>query len=131
MSIPGGRGEVSVHELAFFFPYLSLAELFSASRFPGVFRELLGLSTRLAGSASHDESQRLAPCSMIDRGERSYALASLPPKLRSIVQLRCFRQLTFAEIGRTLNMPEPTVKTYFYRSLPLMRRALAATCHVH
>ena len=68
---------------------------------------------------------------MIDRGERSYALASLPPKLRSIVQLRCFRQLTFAEIGRTLNMLEPTVKTYFYRSLPLMRRALAATCHVH
>ncbi|HEV2583096.1 MAG TPA: sigma factor-like helix-turn-helix DNA-binding protein [Ktedonobacteraceae bacterium] len=119
--------------MAFFFPYLSLAELFSASRFPGAFRELLGLSTRLAESAYPDESQYLAPCSMIDTEERSYALASLPPKLRSIVHLRCFRQLTFAEIGRTLNMPEPTVKTYFYRSLPLTRRALAATatCHVH
>lgn len=31
------------------------------------------------------------------------AIVSLPPKFRSIVHLRCFRQLTFAEIGRTLN----------------------------
>ena len=53
------------------------------------------------------------------------AIVSLPPKLRSIVHLCCFRQLTFAEIGRTLNMPETTVKTYFYRSLPPLRRALA------
>ncbi|HEX6553545.1 MAG TPA: RNA polymerase sigma factor [Ktedonobacteraceae bacterium] len=49
---------------------------------------------------------------------------SLPPKFRSIVLLHCFRQLTFSEIGRTLNMPETTVKTYFYRSLPRLRRAL-------
>jgi RNA polymerase sigma-70 factor, ECF subfamily len=54
------------------------------------------------------------------------AIASLPPKFRSIVHLRCFRQLTFAEIGRTLNMQETTVKTSFYRSLPLLRRALAS-----
>jgi RNA polymerase sigma-70 factor (ECF subfamily) len=54
------------------------------------------------------------------------AIASLPPQLRAIVQLRCFRQLTFAEIGRTLNMPETTVKTSFYRSLPRLRRALAS-----
>src|SRR5947207_2232641 len=39
-----------------------LAELFPASHFPGAFRELLNLSTRLAGSASPDEGQRLAPC---------------------------------------------------------------------
>jgi RNA polymerase sigma-70 factor (ECF subfamily) len=54
------------------------------------------------------------------------AIASLPPKFRSIVHLRCFRQLTFAEIGRTLNMQETTVKTSFYRSLPLLRIALAS-----
>jgi RNA polymerase sigma-70 factor, ECF subfamily len=54
------------------------------------------------------------------------AIVSLPPKFRSIVHLHCFRQLTFAEIGRTLNMPEPTVKTYFYRSLLRLRRALAS-----
>ncbi len=46
--------------------------------------------------------------------------------MRSIVQLRCFGQLTFAEIGRTLNLPETTVKTSFYRSLPRLRRALAS-----
>jgi len=40
---------------------------------------------------------------------------------------RCFRQLTFSEIGHTLNMPETTVKTYFYRSLLRVRRALEST----
>ncbi len=54
------------------------------------------------------------------------AIGSLPLKFRSIVHLRYFRQLTFAEIGRTLNMQETTVKTYFYRSLPLLRRALTS-----
>jgi RNA polymerase sigma factor (sigma-70 family) len=57
------------------------------------------------------------------------AIASLPPKFRPIVQLRCFRQLSFAEIGRMLNMPENTVKTYFYRSLPRLRRALVSNVH--
>ena len=42
------------------------------------------------------------------------------------MQLRSFRQLTFAEIGRTLNLPETTVKTSFYRTLPRLRRALAS-----
>ncbi len=56
------------------------------------------------------------------------AMVSLPPQLHAIVQLRCFRQLTFAEIGRTLNLPETTVKTSFYCSLPRLRRVLA--CNV-
>jgi RNA polymerase sigma factor (sigma-70 family) len=59
-------------------------------------------------------------------GSLSAAMVSLPPQLRAIVQLRCFRQLTFAEIGRTLNLPETTVKTSFYRSLPRLRQALAS-----
>ncbi len=63
------------------------------------------------------------------RGSLHAAIVSLPPKFRSIVHLRCFRQRTFAEIGRTLNMSETTVKTYFYRSLPRLRRALASTVH--
>jgi RNA polymerase sigma factor (sigma-70 family) len=54
------------------------------------------------------------------------AIVSLPPKFRSILHLRCFRQLTFSEIGQALNMPESTVKTYFYRSLPRLRTALAS-----
>jgi len=59
-------------------------------------------------------------------GSLGATMVSLPPQLHSIVQLRCFRQLTFAGIGRTLNLPETTVKTSFYRSLPRLRRALAS-----
>jgi RNA polymerase sigma factor (sigma-70 family) len=52
------------------------------------------------------------------------AIATLPPKYRAIVLLRYTAQLTFAEIGQTLHMPEATVKTYFQRSKPLLRTAL-------
>jgi RNA polymerase sigma-70 factor, ECF subfamily len=58
------------------------------------------------------------------------AIAALPSKVRSIVRLRCFRHLPFAEIGRMLNMPQTTVKTYFYRALPCLRRALADSTHL-
>jgi RNA polymerase sigma-70 factor, ECF subfamily len=54
------------------------------------------------------------------------AIATLPPRLRPVVQLRCFRELTFAEIARLLNVPETTAKTYFYRALPRLRKMLAS-----
>ncbi len=57
------------------------------------------------------------------------AMFSLSPKCRSIVRLHCFRQLSFSEIARRLNMPENTVKTYYYRSLPRLRRALVSSVH--
>ncbi len=38
--------------------------------------------------------------------------------------------LSDAEIGRMLNMPAPTAKTYFYRALPHLRGALASSTHV-
>ena len=53
------------------------------------------------------------------------AIQSLPPRFRWVVQLRCFGHLTFSEIGRTLKMPVPTAKSYYYRALPLLRCALA------
>lgn len=53
------------------------------------------------------------------------AIASLPPKFRSVVLLRYAGQLSFSEIGKTLNMPEATAKTYFQRARPLLRAALA------
>ena len=58
------------------------------------------------------------------------ALFALPLKCRSIVHLRCFRQLSFLQIARMLNIPENTVKTYYYRSLPHLRRALLNNVHV-
>jgi DNA-directed RNA polymerase specialized sigma24 family protein len=57
------------------------------------------------------------------------AIFSLPPKFRSIVNMHCFKQLSFKEIGRMLSMPEPTVKTYYYRSLPLLRKMLSSDRH--
>jgi RNA polymerase sigma-70 factor (ECF subfamily) len=62
-------------------------------------------------------------------GSLHQAIAALPPKFRSIVLLHCFRQLTFTEIGQKLHMPASTAKTYFYRSLPHLRKALVADAH--
>ena len=52
------------------------------------------------------------------------AIDSLPTKFRLVVSLRYAGQLSFAEIGRTLQMPEATAKTYFQRAKPLLRAAL-------
>jgi RNA polymerase sigma factor (sigma-70 family) len=57
------------------------------------------------------------------------AMFALSPKSRSIVHLHCSRELSFSEIGRILEMPVPTVKAYFYRSLPRLRTALMAQEH--
>ncbi len=54
------------------------------------------------------------------------AINALPPKFRMVVTLRYAGQLSFSEIGHTLNMPEATAKTYFQRAKPLLRSALAA-----
>jgi RNA polymerase sigma factor (sigma-70 family) len=50
----------------------------------------------------------------------------LPPKFRSVVFLRYAAQLTFAEIGKALGMPEATAKTYFTRAKLLLRASLAS-----
>lgn len=54
------------------------------------------------------------------------AIDSLPLKFRSVVLLRYAAQLSFAEIGQALKMPEATAKTYFQRAKPLLRAALAS-----
>jgi RNA polymerase sigma-70 factor (ECF subfamily) len=54
------------------------------------------------------------------------AIQSLPIKFRSVVLLRYVSQLSFAEIGQALNMPEATAKTYFQRAKPLLRTALSS-----
>ena len=52
------------------------------------------------------------------------AITGLPPKFRAVVLLRYASQLSFSEIGQTLQMPEATAKTYFQRAKPLLRAAL-------
>lgn len=50
------------------------------------------------------------------------AIGTLPPRQRRIVWMRFAGQLTFAEIGRQLHMPENTVKTSFWRARLLLRQ---------
>jgi RNA polymerase sigma factor (sigma-70 family) len=52
------------------------------------------------------------------------AIHTLPPKFRAVVLLRYTAQLSFAEIGQVLQMPEATAKTYFQRAKPLLRATL-------
>ncbi|MBX5449588.1 RNA polymerase sigma factor [Thermogemmatispora sp.] len=52
------------------------------------------------------------------------AIQALPPRFRAVVLLRYLAQLSFAEIGQALQMPEATAKTYFQRAKPLLRAAL-------
>jgi RNA polymerase sigma-70 factor (ECF subfamily) len=53
------------------------------------------------------------------------AIRMLPARYRDIVLLRYVAQLSFAEIGRTLHIPESTAKTYFQRAKPLLRISLS------
>lgn len=56
-----------------------------------------------------------------------HAIAQLPLRMRPVVHLRCFEQLTFSEIGHRLKIPASTAKTYFHRSLQHLRYALTST----
>jgi RNA polymerase sigma-70 factor, ECF subfamily len=52
------------------------------------------------------------------------AVAALPERYRAVVSLRYASGLSFAEIGRTLGLPENTVKTQFQRAKSMLRREL-------
>ena len=54
------------------------------------------------------------------------AIQTLPIKFRSVVLLRYAGQLSFSEIGQTLNMPEATAKTYFHRAKVLLRKVISS-----
>src|SRR3989475_7218753 len=58
------------------------------------------------------------------------AIHELPPKFRSVVLLRYASQLSYAEIGQVLQMPEATAKTYFQRAKPLLRAALSSELQI-
>src|SRR5260221_12668874 len=54
------------------------------------------------------------------------AIRALPPKFRAVVLLRYASQLSYAEIGRVLHMPEATAKTYVQRAKPLLQVGLGS-----
>jgi RNA polymerase sigma-70 factor (ECF subfamily) len=59
------------------------------------------------------------------------AIASLPAKYREVVALRYVADLSFAEIGAVLGIPEATAKTQFHRAKPLLRAFLRAKGITH
>ena len=52
------------------------------------------------------------------------AILKLPPKVRTVVNLRYREGLSFIEISQLLGIPENTAKTHFHRARPLLRAAL-------
>jgi len=55
------------------------------------------------------------------------AIARLPERYRTVVSLRYGGELTFAEIGEALSLPENTVKTHFQRAKAALRVDLATS----
>lgn len=53
-------------------------------------------------------------------------IAALPERYRAVVALRYANDLSFAEIGSVLRLPENTVKTHFQRAKSMLRVRLAA-----
>ena len=49
------------------------------------------------------------------------AIGKLPERYRAVVAMRYTTDLTFAEIGQALDIPENTVKTFFQRAKALLR----------
>jgi RNA polymerase sigma factor (sigma-70 family) len=54
------------------------------------------------------------------------AIAALPERYRAVVAMRYVTDLTFAEIGAALGLPENTAKTFFQRAKGLLREHLRA-----
>lgn len=53
------------------------------------------------------------------------AIDTLTPRYRSVVTLRYMGELSFAEIGSCLGVPEPTARTLFQRAKAMLRKTLA------
>jgi RNA polymerase sigma-70 factor (ECF subfamily) len=53
-----------------------------------------------------------------------HALDGLPAYLREVVVLRCYQQLTFAEISEITGAPEGTLKARFHRAVAALRSNL-------
>jgi RNA polymerase sigma-70 factor (ECF subfamily) len=77
--------------------------------------------------------QSPSPDEMMERRELQAliheAIASLPPKFRAVVWQRYTHHLSFAEIGKALQIPPTTAKTYYHRGKLLLRQKLFAALY--
>ncbi len=61
-----------------------------------------------------------------ERAALRRALESLPPRQREVVQLRIYRELSYAEIARRLGSSENAAKVNFHHAVKRLRRLLTA-----
>lgn len=86
-----------------------------------------------AGDADSGELDVADPAPLPDElAERSdlqqvlrRTINALPPNYRAAVTLRYINELSFAEIGKVMGVPENTAKTYFQRAKKLLRDQLS------
>jgi RNA polymerase sigma-70 factor (ECF subfamily) len=86
-------------------------------------REALPLEEGDGPSAAGTE-----PAEAVDRADLAAAalraLEGLPPEAREAIALKVERELTYAEIGEILGIPEGTVKSRLHNALELVRKKL-------
>jgi RNA polymerase sigma-70 factor, ECF subfamily len=78
----------------------------------------------VASAAAEDWAQRLD----LSRQARAVAdaLGALPDHQREVVVLRCYQQLSFAEIAAVTGAPEGTLKARFHRAVAVLKARLGA-----
>lgn len=75
-----------------------------------------------------EPSSREPACGADERDPRlDAAVAALPEEQRDVLALRLDGELTFAEIGATLGLPEDTVASRYRRALERLRERLGGT----
>jgi RNA polymerase sigma-70 factor, ECF subfamily len=80
-------------------------------------------------AASEAESHDPSPVEAVAGDETARivesAVAELPPQQRSVVALRVWNGLSYAEIGESLGLTEATVRSHMHHALAALKRTLA------
>lgn len=80
------------------------------------------------GAVSQAASQDPSPVDCVANDETARivesAVAELPPQQRSVVALRIWNGLSYAEIGDSLGLTEATVRSHMHHALGTLRKSL-------
>ena len=82
---------------------------------------------RLAGLESREAGPERVAERAWERREMAGALEALPVEAARVVVLRYFSELSIAEVGEALGVPEGTVKSRLHRALQALRGLLAGS----
>ena len=84
----------------------------------------------IESAADYITDEKSAPDVITERGEISQMLqaeiGNLPPLYRTVVTLYHLDELTYAEIGNIMKLPDGTVKSYLFRARRLLKERLVS-----